>query len=140
MCLRRRFKRCEDIYVAPGAKELVLDLEERCCIKQVALYVNMDDSTGTAYSKWIIKIDEDEVLNEAINNLFAYYCGYVATENSSRPLQFVEKNDTAKVYTIILLDLGRVERRFAVFFKNEDTSNTASVRVGVIYDILEDEK
>ena len=138
MCLRRRFKRNENIYVAAGAKELVLDLEERCCIRQLNLWVNMDNTTGTNQSRWIIKVDEDEVLNESIVNLHSHFSGWVIASNASRPLQTTNYSDTEKTYGFNFLDLGRVERRFAVFFENKDTSNSAAVRVGVIYDILED--
>ena len=140
MCLRRRFKKNINDSVAAGTRELVLDLEERCCIRQLSLYVNMDDSTGTNESRWIIKIDEDEILNESCLNLHAHYAGWKISADASRPFQTFSYDDTAKTYGFIFLDLGRVERRFAVFFENKDTSNDAGVRVGVIYDILEDEK
>ena len=138
MCLRRRFKKGINTTVAAGSKELVLDLEEKCCIRQLSLHANMDDTTGTSESKWIIKIDEDEVLNETINNIHAFFCSYTVTNQASRPIQTLYYDDTGKQYRFIILDLGRVERRFAVFFENKDTSNPAGVKVGVIYDILED--
>jgi len=138
MCLRRRFKRNEDTTVAPGAKELVLDLEERCCIRQLVIEVIMNSSTGTYTSKINIKIDEDEVLNSNIWDLSAFYNAWATSASASRPFQFVKFDDTNKRYSMIFLDLGRVERRFAVFFENKDTTNPATVRVGVIYDILED--
>ena len=138
MCLRRRFKRNEDTTVAPGAKELVLDLEERCCIRQLTIDVIMNSSTGTCASKINIKIDEDEVLNENIWDLSAFYNAWASSPSASRPFQFTQFDDTNKKYRMIFLDFGRVERRFAVFFENKDTSNSATVRVGVIYDILED--
>ena len=140
MCLRRRFKKNINDSVAAGTRELVLDLEERCCIRQLSLYVNMNDSTGTNQSRWIIKIDEDEILNESCQGLYASYSGWAAAATADRPFQTVKFDDTAKIYGFVFLDFGRVERRFAVFFENKDTSNIAFVRVGVIYDILEDEK
>jgi len=136
--LRRRFKKDKNNYVAAGAKELVLDLEEKCCIKQLSLHADMNDTTGTNQSRWIIKIDEDEVLNESIYSLYANYSVYTVASYASRPIQPVFYSDTKKQYRFILLDLGRVERRFAVFFETKDTSKSAYVRVGVIYDILED--
>ena len=138
MCLRRRFRVNSNTSVAPGAKELILDLEERCCIRQLSLYVNMDDTTGTNKSRWIIKIDEDEILNESICSLYEFYTGYMVETGATRPFQVVTFDNSAKLYRLIFHDLGRVDRRFAVFFENKDTSNVASVRVGVIYDILED--
>jgi len=138
MCLKRRFKKNEDSTVAAGAKELVLDLEERCCIRQLAIDVIMNSSTGTCTSRINIKIDEDEVLNESIWILSAFYNVWATSVSASRPFQFVKFDDTNKRYSMIFLDLGRVERRFAVFFKNKDTSNSATVRASVIYDILED--
>ena len=138
MCLRRRFKRIKRLSVPPGSKVLALDLEVRCCIKQLSIEANMDDTTGTENSKWIIKIDEDEILNESIHEIHANYCLWQITSQATRPIQTVVWNATEKWYGFIFLDLGRVERRFAVFFENKDTSNPAYVRVGVIYDILED--
>jgi len=138
MCLRRRFKKNEDITVAAGAKELVLDLEERCCIKQLGLNIVMDSSTGDYTSRVIIKVDEDEVLNEQLDILADYYNAWATSTSASRYFQCTQFDMTNKVFRFIFLDLGRVERRFAVFFENKDTSNPAYVRVGVIYDILED--
>jgi len=138
MCLRRRFKRNEEATVAAGAKELVLDLEERCCIRQLAVSVDMDDTTGTDDSRLIIKVDEDEVLNESLYYLQRFYNTWATSAHSNRPFQYTAWDATNKIYKMIFIDLGRVERRFAVFFENKDTSNTAIVDVGVIYDILED--
>jgi len=138
MCLRRRFKKNENTTVAAGAKELVLDLEQRCCIRQLSFQVDMNDTTGTKKSRIIFKIDEDEILNESIENLLVFYNAFWKTPQSSRPFQVIGWDDSTKNYSLIFLDLGRVERRFAVFFENKDTSNSANVRVGVIYDILED--
>ncbi|RKX61433.1 MAG: hypothetical protein DRP29_00245 [Thermodesulfobacteriota bacterium] len=138
MCLRRRFKKNEDVTIAAGAKELVMDLEERCCIRQLALDINMDDTTGTNQTRVIIKIDEDEVLNESISNLCAKYNAWATTSATSRPFTCTKYDDSAKRYQMIFLDLGRVERRFALFIENKDTSNPAIVQAGVIYDILED--
>ena len=140
MCLRRRFKNPGLVQVSAGARELILDLEERSCIVLVSLHCLMDSSTGTNQSRWIIKIDEDEVLNETCESIYKNYCAIRVSEHANRPIQTIYYSDTEKQYRFILLDLGRVERRFAVFFENKDTSNTATVRVGVIYDILEDEK
>jgi len=140
MCFRRRFKKALNTTVAAGSKELVLDLEERCCVRQLVLGVDMDDSTGTNQSRWIIKVDEDEVLNESIVNMYYHLSGYGANSAASRYFNATQYTDTSKAYTFVILDLGRVERRFAVFFENKDTSNSATVYCGVIYDILEDEK
>jgi len=138
MCLRRRFKGVRNIKVEAGAKELILDLEERCCIRQLTFKTNMDDTTGTDESKVIIKIDEDEVLNESLANLWGKFAVNVTTAYRAAPFQFLKYDNTAKDYAFMILDLGRVERRFAIFFENKDTSNAAWLHCGVIYDILED--
>jgi len=138
MCLRRRFKRNENVIVTAGAKELVLDLEERCCIRQVAVNIDMNDTTGTTESRLIIKVDEDEVLNESLYYLQKFYNVWASSAHSNRPFQYTAWDATNKIYRMIFIDLGRVERRFAVFFENHDTTNKAEVNVGVIYDILED--
>jgi len=140
MCFRRRFKKALNTTVAAGSKELVLDLEERCCVRQLVLGVDMDDSTGTNKSRWIIKVDEDEVLNESIADMYYYLSGYGANSAASRYFNATQYTDNYKNYTFVILDLGRVDRRLAIFFKNKDTSNPATVYCGVIYDILEDEK
>ena len=140
MCLRRRFKKNVNTTVAPGAKELLLDLEERCCIRQLTYIYDGNDSTGTFDCRLIIKIDEDEVLNETLNSIYTHWGGWVYATNASRPYQSFKQDSTSKMHIGCFLDLGRVERRFAVFFENKDTTNPARVYVGVIYDILEDEK
>ena len=138
MCLRRRFKNTGLVIIPPGARKLILDLEEKCCINMLSVHCLMDSTTGTNQSRWIIKIDEDEVLNETCEIIYKHYCALRVTEHASRPVQTLLYDDTNKQYRFIFLDLGRVERRFAVFFENKDTTNEASVRVGVVYDILED--
>jgi len=138
MCLRRRFKKNENTSVAAGAKELVLDLEERCCIRQLTVVIDMDNTTGTTKSRLILKVDEDTILNEDIWTLRWHYTGVPVAENASRPINLLTYDTSQKRFDFAFLDLGRVERRFAVFFENKDTTNPASVRVGVIYDILED--
>ena len=138
MCLRRRFKKGINTTVAAGSKELLLDLEEKCCIRQFIIYIDMNDSTGTKNSKLIIKIDEDEILNESIADLVASYGMWSADKYSNRPFQMISYDDSTKIYRFLFLDLGRVERRFAVFFENKDTTNSVYVKTSVIYDILED--
>ena len=138
MCLRRRFKGVNNFEIEAGAKELVLDLEERCCIRQLTFVAIMDSTTGTRDSRVIIKIDEDEVLNESLYTLWDKFAGDYATPYRAAPFQYLKHDTTNKIFSFLILDLGRVERRFAIFFENKDTSNPAYVHCGVIYDILED--
>ena len=138
MCLRRRFKKNENTSVAAGAKELVLDLEERCCIRQLTVVIDMNDTTGTTKSRLILKVDEDTILNENIWTLRWYYTGVPVAADASRPINLLTYDTSGKRFDFVFLDLGRVERRFAIFFENKDTSNPATVYCGVIYDILED--
>ena len=138
MCLRRRFKVNSNTSVAPGAKELILDLEERCCIRQLSLIYDGNDTTGTFNCRLIIKIDEDTVLNETLYNIYTKFGAWTYCAHANRPYQALQHDDSSKVHKSVFLDLGRVERRFAVFFENKDTSNPATVHCGVIYDILED--
>jgi len=138
MCLRRRFKGVKDFSVNAGAKELILDLEERCCIRQLTLHIGMNSSTGTYQTRVIIKIDEDEILNKNLSEIYVMFSAYKTSADSNRPVQTLLYDNTNKNYAYIFLDLGRVERRFALFIENKDTSNPAIVHAGVVYDILED--
>jgi len=138
MCLRRRFRVNSNTSVAPGAKELILDLEERCCIRQLTLIYDGNDTTGTFNCRLIIKIDEDTVLNETLKNIYTKFGALTYCAHANRPYQTLQHDGSSKLHKSVFLDLGRVERRFAIFFENKDTSNPAYVHCGVIYDILED--
>jgi len=138
MYLKCRLKKNLNEKVAPGAKELVFELEQKCYIKQLAIAIFMNNTTGTHDSRLIIKIDEDEVLNEDLRLLRLHYCGGITSPNLHNFLECVRYDDTNKNYSFIFTNFSRVDRRLAIFFENKDTTNTAWVHIGVIYDILED--
>jgi len=137
MCSRRRFYKGPVNKINAGEKKRVLLHKGKICIKQLNLYYNGDDTTGSPNNKWIIKIDGEEILNDSLENIYIYFAGRSVSEHSDRPVVVTSYSSSTNVYKVIFHDLGPVVDAIEVWFKNVDMSNHSWVTVGLIYDVLE---
>jgi len=137
MCPRRRFYKGPVNKVNAGEKKRVLLHKGKICIKQLNLYYNGDDTTGTNQNKWVIKIDGEEILNEKFVDIYTHLAGYCSAEHSDRPVVVASYSTSSNVYIVIFHDLGPVEDSIEVWHENADASNHCWVAVGLVYDVLE---
>lgn len=137
MCPRRRFYRGALESVAAGKKERVLFHKGKICVRQLNIYCNGDDTTGTYKNKWIIKVDGEELVNMNCKDMYKYLVGYIVCQHANRPVINTIYNDSSKIYAFIINDLGVVNEGIEVWFENKDTSNSCGIVVGMVYDVLE---
>jgi len=140
MFWRRRFYRSPITNVQAGEEKRVLYHKGTILIKQLVLRYDGNDDTGTTNCVWTIKVDSEEILRESIRNIHVYFSGGRVRLDSDAPVVCVDYNDTYKVYTFIIRNLGLVKEGIEIWFKNEDTSNQCGVRIGIVYDVYEEGK
>jgi len=137
MCLRRRFYKADVRWISAGEKREILYHKGKIYIRQLTLFYDADNNTGTHNNKWIIKIDSDEILNMKLIDIHECLAGCMVCKESDRPVVSIIHDSTYKIYCVILRDVGIVNEGIEIWIDNVDTSNGCSVRVGMIYDVLE---
>jgi len=137
MCPRRRYYLAPKTVVAAGKKERILFHKGKICVKQLNLYYNADDTTGSYKNRWIIKIDGSEVFNFSPIQIYDFFAGDQSSYNSDRPVICTLSNPDSQIYSFILHDIGLVTEGIEVWLENVDTSKFCYVRVAMAYDILE---
>jgi len=140
MCWRRRFYKAPVTSLAAGKEEKVLHFRGHICVRQLTLYYNADDTTGSNDNIWTIKIDGEEIWRGTPEHVIDYYGGTLQAQYANRPLFPIKIDTTKKLFGICFIDLGRVNKNIEVWLKNVDTANACKLRVGMVYDVLEDEK
>jgi len=137
MCPRRRYYTAPKTSVAAGKKERVLFHKGKICVKQLNLFYTADEETGSFNNKWIIKIDGSEIFNFSPIQLYNYFAGEQTSYNSERPVVITRFSTNVNIYTVILHNIGIVCEGIEIWLENVDTSNSCSVKIGMVYDVLE---
>ena len=137
MCPRRRFYKGPITSVAAGKKERVLFHKGKICVKQLCLQYDGHDDTSSNKNKWIIKIDGQEVFSFTAYDVCYFFCGFVTSVDSDRPIIMLKYDTNYNIYRFMLHDLGPVNEGIEVWFENVDTSNSCDVKIGMVYDVLE---
>jgi len=134
---RRRFYKGPVTSLAAGKEERVMFHRGKICVRQLNLWYDGDDTTGSYSNIWKIKIDGQEILNMTLYDIFTCLAGYVSAGHSDRPVVVQVFNNTSKTFGVIFHDLGVVNEGIEVWFKNVDTSNSCSLIIAMVYDVLE---
>jgi len=137
MCFRRRFYKSPISGIVAGGEERIIFHKGKICVKQLSIYYDGNNDTGTNKSAIKIKIDGEEIFNYSILDIYRYFSGYMYSKESTRPIVFYAFDDSAKIYSLVFHDLGPVNDGIEVWIKNEDTSNGCVVLSGMVYDVLE---
>ena len=136
-CPKRRYHPGIEKTVNAGSKELVFSYKGSACVRQLGLYYDGNNSTGTYNCKLIIRVDGATILDMSMHDIVYRFCTNVVSAYSDRPLICTRWDNTNKIYCFIFHDLGYVRDNLEVWFENVDTSNSCVVRVGMVYDVLE---
>jgi len=137
MCPRRRFYKSPVTNVDAGKKERVLFCRGNFCVKQLTLQYDGHDTTSSNKNKWIIKIDGQEVFSFTPYDICYFFCGFMTTNDSDRPIITLKYDTDYNIYRFIFHDLGVVNEGIEIWLENIDTSNSCDVKVGMVYDVLE---
>ena len=140
MFWRRRFYKSPISSVPAGEKRCLIRHKGQINVRQLAIRYDGDDTTGSNLCVITIIIDGEEIVNDTIKNLARHFCNWVVGTHLNAPFVVRDYSDSAKRYGLMFLDLGTVKENIEVWFENVDTSKSATVFSGMIYDVYEEKK
>jgi len=138
MFWRRRFYKSPINSIPAGGKKCLIRHKGKINIKQLTIRYDGDNSTGSPYSKIAIRIDGEEIINDTMREIYKHFCGWRTGQFLNAPIVVRQYDDTYKIFSLMFLDLGTVKENIEVWLENADTSNSASVGAGMVYDVYEE--
>ncbi|RLF84692.1 hypothetical protein DRN34_05320 [Thermococci archaeon] len=138
MFWRRRFYKSPINSIPAGGKKCLIRHKGKINVRQLTVRYDGDDTTGSPYSKIVIRIDGEQIINDTIREIYKDLCGWLAGQHLNAPIVMRQYNSTNKVFCLMFLDLGTVKENIEVWLENADTSNSANVAAGMVYDVYEE--
>jgi len=133
---RRYFLKSENESVAANTEETLFSISGQGIVRYVVITYSGDDTTGSNASTVKIEIDGNTILpSYTFGELYLCFNGSSPEHGGICPVYFpVYSNANKEYYMIFQLDTY-FSSSCVIKLKNADTTNAATVRSGIVYDI-----